>query len=259
MKRVGYLPFVLVACGRLRIDAIDDAVNADGVPPCTMGIHDEDGDSIDDSCDVCPHIADPSQADLDGDRVGDACDPEPTLARQKLMLFDPFTSLDPMWTIAVDEHTVADELLLAAGDGNARYLYRPLIPAHDTFTIGASVGPGVGVHLITLALQPINPPGSFYCELYDTSAASSLQYTYTYDNTNYTVLPTPFAMRFANGSGTLTYEVTSTTVRCTTSWQAEMLEIGGARPAGIVPDALLMYADNIDLHVAYLVQIRTFD
>lgn len=36
---------------------------------CSTAIspHDEDGDAIDDACDVCPQLADPAQADSDGD------------------------------------------------------------------------------------------------------------------------------------------------------------------------------------------------
>jgi hypothetical protein len=37
---------------------------------------DSDGDGVGDSCDDCPLVADPSQADLDGDLLGDACDPD---------------------------------------------------------------------------------------------------------------------------------------------------------------------------------------
>jgi len=37
---------------------------------------DKDGDGIADTEDVCPSVADPSQADLDGDGLGDACDPD---------------------------------------------------------------------------------------------------------------------------------------------------------------------------------------
>ena len=56
--------------------------------------HDEDGDTIDDACDVCPQIADPDQADSDGDNIGDVCDPAPAVAKQRLVFFDPFT--DPL-------------------------------------------------------------------------------------------------------------------------------------------------------------------
>lgn len=41
---------------------------------------DVDGDGHIDDCDICPTIANPTQADSDGDGIGDACDNCPTLA-----------------------------------------------------------------------------------------------------------------------------------------------------------------------------------
>ena len=52
--------------------------------PCMDLRHDEDGDGVGDSCDVCPTVADPAQRDTGemdslqfADGVGDACDPRP--------------------------------------------------------------------------------------------------------------------------------------------------------------------------------------
>jgi hypothetical protein len=52
---------------------------------------DEDGDSIPDDCDVCPHVGDFAQTDGDGDGVGDACDPRPGEPDQ-IVLFDPLSA-----------------------------------------------------------------------------------------------------------------------------------------------------------------------
>src|SRR5262249_31671169 len=79
-------------------DAIVDAVAA----TCTPVGHDEDGDGIDDACDPCPHDAAGGMADADGDGVGDACDPEPAIPRQKILFFDPFTSVRPEWDAGTD-------------------------------------------------------------------------------------------------------------------------------------------------------------
>ena len=76
-----------------------------GEPSCSA--HDEDGDGVDDSVDVCPHIPG-SQADQDGDGIGDDCDPEPTIPNQHLLLFatmqpgDVQLTLTPAWSQELD-------------------------------------------------------------------------------------------------------------------------------------------------------------
>ena len=80
-------------CGRLAFD------------PYTSGGHDEDSDRVADVDDVCPFLADPSQADADGDGVGDACDPNPATPSERIALFFPFTPDDPL------------EATVQAGDG----------------------------------------------------------------------------------------------------------------------------------------------
>ncbi len=67
---------------RVRLRVVDnegqqdtDDVSVEVLPPSSVACGgDEDGDGIGGDQDVCPLVADPSQADLDGDKVGDACD-----------------------------------------------------------------------------------------------------------------------------------------------------------------------------------------
>ena len=76
--------------------------------------HDEDGDGIDDVCDLCPQFGDPAQRDSDGDKLGDGCDPSPTVAKQRVVFFDPFT--DPTvanWRLPTDAVWAPDELVLS--------------------------------------------------------------------------------------------------------------------------------------------------
>lgn len=105
----------IAACGRVDFAARGDGgAHGDSVPFCAAAVgHDEDGDGIDDACDVCPHLADPAQVDSDGDGVGDACDPEPTNPRQHIALFasmqptnNPFTpnTLGGAWTQLADSY-----------------------------------------------------------------------------------------------------------------------------------------------------------
>lgn len=56
--------------------------------PCVPIGHDEDGDDIDDACDLCPQSGD--DLDGDGDGVGDSCDPKPNEACEQRARFDGF-------------------------------------------------------------------------------------------------------------------------------------------------------------------------
>jgi hypothetical protein len=98
----------LGACGRMGFDPIatgDGGATPGDTPRDTAGDtsmskceetgHDEDADGIDDACDQCPHVADPTQPDADGDGVGDACDPSGATS-ERIVFFDPFTSPAPL-------------------------------------------------------------------------------------------------------------------------------------------------------------------
>lgn len=96
---------VLAGCGRIGFDdqavAGGDAGRGDaGLAACpgtSTLAPDEDGDLVGNPCDVCPHVADPGQADRDGDRVGDACDPEPAVGLQRIVFFDGFDAPVAGW------------------------------------------------------------------------------------------------------------------------------------------------------------------
>jgi len=135
-------------CGRLDFDAMAggdaDPVLADAAVATCPGVPgvvpDEDGDLVGNPCDVCPHRADPDQADGDGDHVGDACDPQPTLSLQRIVFFDGFDDASVAgWVsppVVVDGHMVIDGTLGA-------YLMVPtgdtvLELAGDIVTVGAA-------------------------------------------------------------------------------------------------------------------------
>lgn len=252
------------ACGRFGFEATSsegDAAPTDTRPPCTASVHDEDADGLDDSCDVCPHIADAAQADGDGDNVGDACDPEPTIARQRIVLFDPMTSIDPAWTSTANATVSGDEVLLGTvSPGRGGILTRPLVPAHDTFLIAASTGAtGTGAHLVSLATAPDAPTGNLYCELYDGGTNTTLFVTVTYDNSTYTHTAEAPMPRLESGDGTLSYELSPTLTRCDSTWKSTAGVAMSARPAGIAPQLFHIYVENIVIRIRYLIQIRTDD
>lgn len=261
---------LLGACGRLGFETAGDGRGSDGpgdmpidgtVPVCTTVVHDEDGDGIDDVCDVCPHVADATQGDVDGDRVGDVCDPEPAIARQRIVVFDPFTSLAPAWTRAQGSEAVVADMLVLSAVGSSRRVSRPMTVAHDTFIVGGTSGArGSGVHLFAIRITPLQGPGAFYCEMYDNGTQSNVMFTYTLDDVSYTSPSrTTFSPRFANGAGTFMYEVSSANGRCAMTWTGASTGASAPRPAGIAAEELDLYAQNVDIRLAYFLQIRTDD
>jgi len=260
---VRWLLFVtLVGCGRVGFDgrAVDDASpRADtrtDAPPCTPRGHDEDGDSIDDACDVCPQLADPGQADADGDLVGDACDPEPENPRQHIVFFDPFVDFSA-WTTTGGAAVVNDQLVLdVPGDaGNAR---RPYTPADDLFEIGATTAPGQAAAeaIVFVGLRHDGGASVQYCEFYD-GGSSIFELTYTTDGVSYphgTV--DTVSQRFMTGAGRLAYRAIGPDVQCAATWNGQALASTGTPPA-IAPDQIEIYAENVTETVDWFIQIQS--
>ncbi|MBA3542018.1 MAG: hypothetical protein H0T79_20550 [Deltaproteobacteria bacterium] len=278
MRWVSCLGLVLAgACGRFGFearpngddggdpDAGADAPDAlaDARPdarPCTTNVHDEDLDGVDDACDVCPHLVDPAQLDGDADGVGDACDPEPALGRQRIVVFDPFTSIDPAWTAISEVVVDGDELLLGTiGQDLGGILSRPLVPTHDLFIVAGSAGtPGaMGQHLWSIVTAPVGPPGGIYCELYDAGSGTSLFVTTTTDNMTYLHPASAPMPQFANGDGVFSYGLDASTMRCAATWKGVDGVANAARPADIATEMFHIYAENVVVRLRYFIQIRT--
>lgn len=258
MSRALIATLVLVGCGRFGFDPTGNGAPSDGPPDgsqvCAPVGHDEDGDGIDDACDVCPHRADPGQGDLDGDQVGDACDPQPTIARQKIVVFDPFRDLTA-WTRSSDESASGDSAVLNA-NGGIKALFRPYTSATDLFEIGVMATSTTGTPALVMVNLDTGTTGNYFCEIYD-DGASLLQFTYTVDGSTY-FHPgsTPIVHRLAQGDGRLQLERDATNVRCSASWSGETLAVGGPTP-DLVAANVVIYAENVDVRIQYFVQIRT--
>jgi hypothetical protein len=268
----GWVLLLLAGCGRFGFDPSgggpgdgspsdgDGAMIIPDAPECPTVVHDEDADGVDDACDFCPHVAGP-QLDGDGDRVGDICDPEPGIPRQQIMLFDPFVTLGSSWERVEGSETVVNDELQLLGMNDFRQVRRPITLGHDLFMIGGTSGAaGSGSYVFAIRTTPATPPGSFYCEVYDNATTSSLNFTYTFDDVDFpSDGTTNLSTRFANGTGTFIYEVMANTARCTSLWRSELEQVVGNLPVGISVDRVDLYAQNINVRIAYFLQIRTND
>ena len=258
--------FGAAACGRLQFTELPGAAAADA-PGCAPIGHDEDGDGVDDACDVCPHRPDPDQADRDGDGVGDACDPAPDVARQRLVVFDPFTTLAAPWgreAGGADIESNGDALVLAPAAGEGRAVTRPLGDGRFHFEIGLITAP-VAPPMLQLAAVIVgrsNQPGIYYCELIEAGdgATAAVKLTHTSDGVEFVGLGSrSLQSRLAGGAGRLGFELGPTTGSCDAVWNAEPARFTGVRPAGTVIERLTIYAETIALEVAYFVQIETVE
>ena len=258
----GLLIVVLVGCGRIAFDPSGTTDASIDALDCAPSGHDEDADLVDDTCDVCPHIADGAQSDQDGDRIGDVCDPEPTLARQRLMLFDPFTRVDGgTWTLLRDIATSDGEDLMIDARGTNESLRRPYTPGHDhvatsVTSTASSVSP---TRLVSLFTGADGAVAGYYCELFD-DGTTSLMFTYTDDGVTFlhdgsALVPT----RVLLGSGTLAYERSATVVRCATTWGGTDLRTIGATPTSIPTDLAGLYVEHLLTRWEYYWHVRTDD
>ena len=164
---------LLASCGRVGFDGAGDAV--DGAPPCPEPLtrHDEDADTIDDSCDGCPSVADPGQLDSDGDRIGDICDPEPLVDRQRIVFFDPFDSPRSEWVNPASMHLAQGALVIDARNNAIDYELQ-LTPMKDTVIVMGVLDSAAGSpEQIALGIVT-DTGGLFYCELYSDTNTTKL-------------------------------------------------------------------------------------
>ncbi len=254
MWRLAWMASLLGGCGRLAFEPLADSTGS--VACAAPADHDEDGDAIDDACDVCPHLVDPLQLDGDGDLVGDACDPEPAIGRQRITLFDPFVTLDPVWMLdAGTERIEGDQLVMPALGAPSHGLSRVHARANESVTAAFHTG-GIGVTTKSIvALQVRAPNRATYCELLDMGTELHLYYT-VYDGTTYLHPGQQSATtRLAQGDGVMRLDYYAT-VGCLTDLHDEPLMVSGAR-ADIAEANIRIYAEDVDVRWDYVVIIET--
>jgi hypothetical protein len=246
---------LVAACGRLCFDARPSDAALDAAPCVPVGTHDEDGDGVVDSCDVCPHLADVAQTDTDGDRVGDACDPEIDQPRQRIAIFDPFTSI-AAWTPISTVVPESDGVSLG-GVGLTGSLRRDFVPTTDTLVIGArTFATGTGQRLFAIIFKEVADGKAFYCELFEDPNAMLLL-TYTLDGMTFVHPDFVGTSALANGRGALAVAIDATSGTCQLAWNAMTYSATGARPSEIDLQVVALYAENVDVDLDYFLQIRT--
>lgn len=232
------LAFVLLlaGCGRVAFDARSDASAQDAAAAaCAVPAgHDEDGDGVDDACDVCPHVSDPAQADGDGDRVGDACDPQPALAVESITVFDTFaTSLGAWQTLTPVQPTFQADSLVADTTAAQMILSHDGTLTNDVVEIGGHVGDGPAVQHQVIVESVVATGNTFYfCEINgDTSATALFNFTYTPDAVTYTVAAGVTATGpVSNRDFYLALAQRGTNATCRTTWPATSPEVTAALP-----------------------------
>jgi len=221
---------LLTGCGRLAFDATGDANRSDGTSCIPIG-HDEDGDTIDDACDVCPQRTD-NGLDSDGDGVGDECDVSPL--RQTRVLFDPFTSQRSEWSSVLGTYTGDAVRFDSLVGGTGAALAAP--PGRETFELtGDLVFADASMAQVLLAIGEAQPAtASYYCELLDEGSSVVLQFTYTLDGSTFMNIATaPLPGRFDSGPFRIVYEHTPPTSTCWAEWKGERVSVTGTNPAGV--------------------------
>lgn len=253
MRRAVLTAIVACGCGRIGFDpGTDDAATdtdaTDARPDaalCVGGGHDEDGDAIEDVCDVCPQRSDPLQIDADGDGVGDVCDP--SFALHTRTLFDPFTMMTASWSYDGREVFSGDSMdYVNIGGGIGTQLVTP--PGRSVFEFLGAAGTAPGFPR-QLALHLETPPvTSYYCELYDTGTSFNANLTYTTDGANFFNLDQQaLPGRFETGAIRVRVENDPPNIRCQVEWKGTAVDLMAPIPAGLIPTNAAVAAFQVDM------------
>ena len=237
---------MLAACGRVNFDLAD---------PCPVQVHDEDGDGVDDTCDVCPHVGD-NQRDTDGDGVGDACDPTPQPTEQ-LVFFDPFTAERSEWMF-VGPYWFANDVLHVPGASGVTVQQRLVAPpGHDLYELAGEVGTA-GVLDRQLAIELVGNvvTENLYCEIYEASDRTYASITY-YDGTFHPRGSQTLQSPLSNGTARMRFRVTPSLATCDVEWAGQAAQIVGDVPPGFVTTLAFIQQRRLDFDLRWFAQIRT--
>ena len=174
--------------------------------------------------------------------MGDACDPNPTTPSEQIVRFETFVQMPSDVTL-----------------GFATYF--PIVPAHDRFVVGATLGArGTQTTHNVAVLMSMGMGGTrprYYCELIDHQAgASEYSFTYTYDGASF-MSPTndPLPLE-PMGDITLTTDNAPPAVHCVLGYDQDYVA-DDPIPSGIAPDNVELYVGDEVVTFRYFAQIRT--
>jgi hypothetical protein len=256
MRTAGLVLTCTLACGRVGFEPVTSTSKA----PCVPVGHDEDGDGIDDACDVCPHIFDPDQADRDGDRVGDVCDPHVDQPIDHIALFDPFTSMLPIWTLGGTYTYTGDAISVQASGGYWAGVPALPPPTNDAFAIGGRVtqlGPS-NQHQVAIEIAPSPPsPAVYYCELYEFTGSDGVNLNFSYDgmsgsNDGHVPLPA-----LSGADVTMEFQQEQGVLGCNGSVAGMSGSVTGPVPTGIVGARAWPQVVDADVELDYFIQIHS--
>jgi hypothetical protein len=251
----------LVGCGRLGFEATggngdgDARGLGDGAFDTVPLDHDEDGDSVPDVEDTCPHVAG-AQTDSDGDKVGDLCDPNIGVAGDAIAAFytmgpgdQPLTfgggSDDGVWTQLPDALGFSGDL---GDDGN---LYGHLELDGSWASVRVALGfdlqaiiPGSVDNQNQIALAVHDGPPNYFIELNQRPGSFDVASITYYDGVDFAQAQ---SVDLANGMhpGDLFFQTTQIVndgVSGVISWPSEVY-------SGEVSDNVYQGATRIEMNV----------
>lgn len=172
----GFEHGALSSSGDARGDGVTSDTTGDSAAPCD--VHDFDADGLGDSCDKCPHIPSPANADADGDGVGDECDPEPATPKEhRAIWFAPYDmSATSGWvnTNGNGVWTVSNQLLHETAPGFS-LLDSPMSYSTDAYFAVSVQMVQTNSNEVGFCLSDIQPSQQYYCCAASNTAGPSVR------------------------------------------------------------------------------------